>query len=203
MLMLSQWIELRTEIHPHKNTEMKYFSYTKLVSLLKKNVITINNTPPPNKQANQRTLPSVWANVIVPPWVSCHRGGDRDADVSLQQRHVMLSIRFAALMSGIWITRGSVSYPCWEKKGDLVYLKEHAGLRGLFPQRGDMRVSDTHRALSLALLPHVVREPSFDFSPFLSFIMLFLFSPSLSLSYSTSSSLLPSRHGSFLLLLLL
>lgn len=31
---------------------------------------------------------------------------------------------------------GSVSYPCWEKKGDLVYLKEHAGLRGLFPQRG-------------------------------------------------------------------
>lgn len=30
----------------------------------------------------------------------------------------------------------SVSYPCWEKKGDLVYLKEHVGLRGLFPQRG-------------------------------------------------------------------
>lgn len=39
-------------------------------------------------------------------------------------------------ITGIWITRGSVSYPCREKKGDLVYLKEHAGLRGLFPQRG-------------------------------------------------------------------
>lgn len=73
---------------------------------------------------------------------------------------------------------GSVSYPCWEKKGDLVYLKEHAGLRGLFPQRGDMRVSVTHKALSLALLPYVVREPSFDFSPFLSFIMLSLSSSS-------------------------
>lgn len=155
---------------------------------------------PPNKQANQRPLPSVWANVITPPWVSCHRGGDGDADVSLQQRHVMLSIRFPALISGIWITRGSVSYPCWEKKGDLVYLKEHAGLRGLFPQRGDMRVSVTHRALSLALLPQVVREPSFDFSSFLSFIMLFLSSSS---PFSTSSSKLPSRHASFLLLLLL
>lgn len=106
------------------------------------------------------------------------RGGDRDSDVSLQQRHVMLSIRFPALVSGIWITRGSVSYPCWERKGDLVYLKEHAGLRGLFPQRGDMRVSVTHRELSLTLLPHVVREPSSDFPLFLSFIMLFLFSSS-------------------------
>lgn len=57
--------------------------------------------PPPNKQANQRTLPSVLANVIEPPRVSCHRGGDRDADVSLQQRHVMLSIRFPALIFGI------------------------------------------------------------------------------------------------------
>lgn len=182
---------------------MKHFSYTKLVSRSGKKTPQpniINNMAPPNKQANQRPLPSVWANVITPPWVSCHRGGDGDADVSLQQRHVMLSIRFPALISGIWITRGSVSYPCWEKKGDLVYLKEHAGLRGLFPQRGDMRVSVTHRALSLALLPQVVREPSFDFSSFLSFIMLFLSSSS---PFSTSSSKLPSRHASFLLLLLL
>lgn len=159
--------------------------------------------PPPNKQANQRPLPSVWANVIAPPWVSCHRGGDRDTDVSLQQRHVMLSIRFPALISGIWITRGSVSYPCWEKKGDLVYLKEHAGLRGLFPQRGDMRVSVTHRALSLVLLPQVVRDPALTFPP--SSPSSCFSSPHLllSLASATSSSKLPSRHASFLLLLLL
>lgn len=129
--------------------------------------------PPPNKRANGRSLPSVLTNDFEPPRVSCQRGGNQNIAVSLQQRHITSSLRFLALVTGIWITRGSVSYPCWEKKGDLVYLKEHAGLKGLFPQRGDMRVSVTHTALTLALTLHVAREPSFDF--FLSFICSFSF----------------------------
>lgn len=43
---------------------------------------------------------------------------------------------------------GSISYPCWEKKGDLVCLKEHAGLRGLFPQRGGYESECHSRRLS-------------------------------------------------------
>ena len=114
------------------------------------------------------------------PWkrVSCQRGGDRDIDVFLSLRHVtLLSIRFPALIPGIWITRGSVSYPCWEKKGDLVYLKEHAGLRGLFPQRGGYESechsdsTHSHTASASACCQGAPALTSSPLLPFLSFIV--------------------------------
>lgn len=79
----------------------------------------------------------------------------RDIDVFPELLGItLLSIRFPALIPGIWIARGSVSYPRSEKKGDLVYLKEHAGLRGLFPQRREWlweRVSLRQHSLSQCL----------------------------------------------------
>lgn len=66
-----------------------------------------------------------------------------------------------------------------------------------------MRVSVTHRALSLVPLPQVVRDPALTFPP--SSPSSCFSSPHLllSLASATSSSKLPSRHASFLLLLLL
>lgn len=58
---------------------------------------------------------------------------------------------------------GSVSYPCWEKKGDLVCLKEHAGLRGLFPQRGGYESECHSRRLSRCRCMLPGSPPVFDF----------------------------------------
>lgn len=148
--------------------------------------------------------------------VSCQRGGDRDIDVFLSLRHVtLLSIRFPALILGIWITRGSVSYPCWEKKGDLVYLKEHAGLRGLFPQRGgyesECHSDSTHSHTASASAccqgaPALTSSTSPSFPLFHHVILGFLLILTLSSSSVSQASSywlsLPSRHATFLLPLL-
>lgn len=70
-------------------------SITKIVLLFK------NIMPPPNKRTNGRPLPPPLPNDFAPPRVSCSVGGDGDVDVSLEQHHVTLPIRFPAFIPGI------------------------------------------------------------------------------------------------------
>lgn len=97
--------------------------------------------PPPNKWANARPLP-----FDVNQWLCAFFCGSKSAAREEKMGTLMSFSSWATSQCCLFDSQpsllvfesqgGSISYPCWEKKGNLVYLKEHAGLRGLFPQRG-------------------------------------------------------------------
>lgn len=135
--------------------------------------------PPPKKTANGRPL-LMWQPMTscLPPWqrVSCRKGQVGDIDVFSRRATSHCCLFDFPSSSLVFESQGGAFHIlAGRRRGDRVYLKEHAGLRGLFPQRGGYESesechSDSTHSHTASASACCQGAPHYDSSPLLPFL---------------------------------